>query len=105
MHQLARRALGELILHQLARRALGELAMYQLSGSWKAGIFLPACQEATLVSWYGMYQLARRHSLLSDKLKAHCFFSKHEHDRKKYNVRNKMESSIYLKAVNEILIG
>ncbi|PLW45592.1 hypothetical protein PCASD_06276 [Puccinia coronata f. sp. avenae] len=53
LHQLARRAPGELILHQLPRRALGELALYQLSGSWQAGIFLPACQEATSVSWYG----------------------------------------------------
>ncbi|PLW53909.1 hypothetical protein PCANC_03760 [Puccinia coronata f. sp. avenae] len=57
LHQIARRAPGELILNQLPRRALGELAMYQLSGSWKAGIFLPACQEATSevlpASWYG----------------------------------------------------
>ncbi|PLW23351.1 hypothetical protein PCASD_12305 [Puccinia coronata f. sp. avenae] len=53
LHQLARRAPGELILHQLPRRALGELALYQLSGSWQAGIFLPACQEATSVSTCG----------------------------------------------------
>ncbi|PLW04823.1 hypothetical protein PCANC_27029 [Puccinia coronata f. sp. avenae] len=50
LHQIARRAPSELILHQLPRRALGELALYQLSGSWQAGIFLPACQEATLYS-------------------------------------------------------
>ncbi|PLW13288.1 hypothetical protein PCANC_17864 [Puccinia coronata f. sp. avenae] len=40
----------------LSRRALGKLALYQFSGSWQAGIFLPACQEATLevlpASWY-----------------------------------------------------
>ncbi|PLW35098.1 hypothetical protein PCASD_13000 [Puccinia coronata f. sp. avenae] len=61
LHQLTRRAPGKLILHQLPRRALRELALYQLSVSWQAGIFLPACQEATSVSWYGMYQLAKRH--------------------------------------------
>ncbi|PLW29549.1 hypothetical protein PCASD_15981 [Puccinia coronata f. sp. avenae] len=70
LHQLARRAPGELILHQLPRRALGELALYQLPGSWQAGIFLPACQEATLVSWYGMYQLAKRHSQRAGTLPA-----------------------------------
>ncbi|PLW43975.1 hypothetical protein PCASD_06480 [Puccinia coronata f. sp. avenae] len=70
LHQLARRAPGELILHQLLRRALGELALYQLSVSWQAGIFLPACQEATSVSWYGMYQLAKRHSQRAGTLPA-----------------------------------
>ncbi|PLW45212.1 hypothetical protein PCASD_04005 [Puccinia coronata f. sp. avenae] len=70
LHQLARRAFSELILHQLTRRALGKLALYQLSGSWQAGIFLPACQEATLVNWYGIYQLARRHSQQAGTLPA-----------------------------------
>ncbi|PLW05616.1 hypothetical protein PCASD_25284 [Puccinia coronata f. sp. avenae] len=69
-HQLPRRALGEAIRHQLPRRALGELALYQLFGSWQAGIFLPACQGDTLVSWYGMYQLAKRHSQRAGTLPA-----------------------------------
>ncbi|PLW56629.1 hypothetical protein PCANC_05153 [Puccinia coronata f. sp. avenae] len=70
LYQLARRAPGQLILHQLPRRALGKLALYQLSGSWQAGIFFTACQEVTLVSWYGMYQLAKRHSQQAGTLPA-----------------------------------
>ncbi|PLW06078.1 hypothetical protein PCASD_25321, partial [Puccinia coronata f. sp. avenae] len=70
LHQLARRAPGELILHPLARRPLGELALYQLSGSWQAVMFWLACQEATPVSWHGMYQLARRHSQRAGTLPA-----------------------------------